>query len=124
MLIAICTNEEALVEMGEEVLAKLGYEVICRTSSREALALFRQDPSRFDLVITDQTMPEITGVELAKEMLAVRPAIPVILTTGFSHVVDEESVKAGGIKAFVTKPLTKMEIAKMIRKVFDEQDRS
>jgi CheY-like chemotaxis protein len=112
-------DEEALVEMGEELLAELGYEVLSRTSSAEALALLREDPSQFDLVITDQTMPEMTGVELAKAMLALRPDLPVILCTGFSHTVDEEAAKNAGIRAFVMKPLTKTEIARTIRKVLD-----
>lgn len=113
-------DEEALVEMGEDILAELGYEVVCRTSSREALAVFRLDPSRFDLVITDQTMPEMTGVELAKEMLIIRPGIPVILATGFSYLVNEGSAKAAGFKGYVMKPLTKREIAGTIRKMLDE----
>ena len=109
-------DEEPLAEMGEELLAELGYEVLSRTSSEEALALLKEDPSRFDLVVTDQTMPGMTGVELAKEILALRPDMPVILCTGFSHLVDEKSARAAGIKAFVMKPLTKQEIAKAIRK--------
>ena len=113
-------DEEALVEMGEDILAELGYEVTSRMNSREALALFKLDPSRFDLVITDQTMPEMTGVELAKEILAIRADMPIIMCTGFSYVVDADKAKAAGIKAFAMKPLTKREIAKTIRKVLDE----
>jgi PAS domain S-box-containing protein len=113
-------DEEDLVEMGEDVLAELGYEVTSRMSSREALALFKADPSRFDLVITDQTMPEMTGVELAKELLAIRPDMPIIMCTGFSYVVDANKATAAGIKAFAMKPLTRREIAKTIRKVLDE----
>ena len=112
-------DEDALAAMGQEILTNLGYKVKSKTSSREALAVLRLDPSRFDLVITDQTMPDITGIELAKEVLALRPDMPVILCTGFSHIVDEESARAAGIKAFVMKPLTKREIAKTIRKVLD-----
>ena len=112
-------DEEALVEMGEDILAELGYEVTSRMNSREALALFRLDPSRFDLVITDQTMPEMTGVDLAKEILAIRADTPIIMCTGFSHVVDADKAKAAGIKAFAMKPLTKREIARTIRKVLD-----
>jgi CheY-like chemotaxis protein len=112
-------DEEALVEMGEELLAELGYEVTCCTNSREALALFRLDPSRFDLVVTDQTMPDMTGIQLAAELLAIRP-LPVILCTGFSHIANEESAKTAGIKGFVMKPLTKRELAKTVRKVLDE----
>jgi CheY-like chemotaxis protein/two-component sensor histidine kinase len=112
-------DEEALVEMGEDILAEIGYEVISRMSSREALSLLKEDPSRFDLVITDQTMPEMTGVELAKEILALKPDMPIIMCTGFSYVVDADKARAAGIKAFAMKPLTKKEIAKTIRKVLD-----
>ena len=97
-------DEEALIEMGEDLLAELGYEVVCRTGSREALALFRLDPSRFDVVITDQTMPDMTGLELARAIMNIRPETPVIMTTGFSHLVDADSAKAAGIKGFVMKP--------------------
>ena len=113
-------DEEALVEMGEDILAELGYEVTSRMSSREALTLLKEVPSRFDLVITDQTMPEMTGVELAREILALRPDMPIIMCTGFSHLVDADKARAAGIKAFAMKPLTKKEIAMTIRKVLDE----
>jgi PAS domain S-box-containing protein len=112
-------DEEALVEMGEDILAELGYEVTSRMNGREALALLKSDPSRFDLVITDQTMPEMTGIELAKEVLAIRPDMPIIMCTGFSYVVDADKARAAGIKAFAMKPLTKREIARTIRKVLD-----
>jgi PAS domain S-box-containing protein len=113
-------DEEALVEMGENSLSDLGYQVESRRSSREALALFKLDPSRFDLVITDQTMPELTGVNLAKEILATRPDMPIIMCTGFSHLVDADTAKAAGIRAFAMKPLTKREIARTIREVLDK----
>ena len=112
-------DEEPLAEMGQEILAELGYQVESKTSSREALAALRLDPSRFDLVVTDQTMPEMTGVELAGEILAIRADMPVILCTGYSLTANEESAKAAGIRAFVMKPLTKNEIARTIRKVLD-----
>jgi signal transduction histidine kinase len=112
-------DEEALVEMGEDILAELGYYVTSRTSSREALALFTRDPSLFDLVITDQTMPEMTGIELAGEILAIRPDMAIIMCTGFSHLVDADIARVAGIKAFVMKPLTKREIARTIRNVLD-----
>jgi PAS domain S-box-containing protein len=113
-------DEEALVEMGEDILAELGYDVTSRMSSRDALALFMADPSRFDIVITDQTMPELTGVELAREILAIRTDMPVIMCTGFSYAVDADKAKAAGIRAFAMKPLTKREIAKTIREVLDK----
>ncbi len=112
-------DEGALAEMGENILASLGYDVTSRMSSVEALSLVKDDPSRFDLVITDQTMPEMTGTELAREILAIRPDMPIIMCTGFSYVVDAESARAIGIKAFAMKPLTKKEIAGTVRKVLD-----
>jgi signal transduction histidine kinase len=112
-------DEEALAEMGEAILAELGYDVTCRMSSKDALALVEEDPSRFDLVITDQTMPEMTGVELARRIFAIRPDMPLILCTGFSHLVDAESARSAGIRGFAMKPLTKREIARTIRKVLD-----
>ncbi len=112
-------DEEALAELGEELLTDLGYQVVCRTNGREALALLRLDPSRFDVVITDQTMPLMTGIELAKELAASGATIPVILSTGYSQLVDAEEARAAGVKAFVMKPLTRREIAKTIRQVLD-----
>jgi len=106
--------------MGNEILTELGYEVTSRMNGKKALALFRLDPSRFDLVISDQTMPELTGIDLAKELLALRPEMPIIMCTGFSDLVDADSAQAAGIKAFALKPLTKKEIARTIRKVLDE----
>jgi CheY-like chemotaxis protein len=112
-------DEEDLIAMGYEMLTDLGYHVTSRTGAREALALFRLDPSRFDLVITDQTMPEMTGAELAGEMLALRADMPIIMCTGFSPLVDGDIAKAAGVRAFAMKPLTKQEIATTIRRVLD-----
>ena len=119
--VLLVDDEKTVVDMGSEVLTGLGYQVVSRTSSRDALALLRMDASRFDLVITDQTMPELTGLELAKEILSIRADMPIILCTGFSNVVDADVARQAGIRAFVMKPLTKKEIAKTIREVFDEQ---
>jgi len=112
-------DEEALVLVGERILAELGYSVTSRTKSREALSLVSEDPSRFDLVITDVSMPEMTGVEFAREVLSLRPDMPIIMSTGFSHLVNADAAKAAGMKAFVMKPLTKREIAKTVRQVLD-----
>jgi signal transduction histidine kinase/ActR/RegA family two-component response regulator len=113
-------DEEDLVALGSEMLSDLGYRVTSSTKAGEALTLFKRDPSRFDLIITDQTMPEIMGRNLAKEVLAVRAGMPIIVCTGFSQVVDADSAKAEGIKAFAMKPLTKREIATTVRRVLDE----
>jgi PAS domain S-box-containing protein len=112
-------DEETLTEMGHELLEELGYEVTVKNDSIEALALFMADPVRFDLVVTDQTMPEMTGIELARKLMAVRPDIPVILATGFSHAADATTAGAVGIRAFLMKPLTKGELARTVRKVLD-----
>lgn len=114
-------DEKTMVEMGEGLLSQLGYKVTAKTNGKEALALFRRDPSCFDLVISDQTMPDMTGVDLATRMLVIRPDISIILATGFSHLVDAESAKALGIKAFIMKPLMKSEMAKIIRQVLDQR---
>lgn len=113
-------DEEMIREMGHELLERLGYTVISTTSSLEALSLVENDSSRFDLVITDQTMPGMTGLDLARNILRLRPDLPVILTTGFSHLISQESARAEGIRATVLKPLTKRELAQVVRKVLDE----
>ena len=112
-------DEEVLTQIGRAMLQKLGYEVTVKTDATEALALFRADPGRFDLVITDQTMPDLTGVELFKRLHSIRDDVRVILTTGYSDLVDASSAKTGGIGAFVMKPFTKGELARAIRKVLD-----
>jgi len=97
------------------MLESLGYQVTARTSSIEALEAFRNRPEKFHLVLTDQTMPNMTGTELAVNLLAIRPDIPVILCTGFSEVVSEKKAKSVGIKDFILKPIIRSEIAGVIR---------
>ncbi len=101
------------------MLERLGYHVTVRCSSIEALATFKNTPNEFDIVITDQTMPDMTGSDLASWMLQIRPEIPIILCTGYSSIIDEASAKAIGIKEFTLKPLAKEVIAKLIRKVLN-----
>jgi PAS domain S-box-containing protein len=115
-------DEEWLVEMWQEILEGLGFEVKATTSSLEALQAFRTDPDRYDLVITDQTMARLTGFELAREILKVRPDLPVILCTGFSEVVSPEKAKALGIKEFVMKPLTINELTAAIRRALTARE--
>jgi PAS domain S-box-containing protein len=120
--VLLVDDEEMLVEMGETLLTRLGYTVTSTTSAPEASDLIRSDPGRFDVVITDMTMPSMTGIDLAREILALRADMPIILSTGFSHLVDKESAKAAGIRAFVMKPLTKKELAQSIRKALAPQE--
>ncbi len=110
-------DEELIAEMAEEMLKRLGYRVVPKTSGREALDHFRANPEGFDLIITDQTMPHMTGIELARELIGIRSDIPIILATGFSQRVDADTARAAGIRAFVMKPLTRSEIARTIREV-------
>jgi PAS domain S-box-containing protein len=110
-------DEQALVKMGKQLLEFLGYKVTTSTSSIEALELFKVQPDKFDLVITDLTMPNMTGDELAQKLMAIRPDIPVILCTGFSTKMTAEKTKKMGIRAFVLKPVIKQDIAETIRKV-------
>jgi len=114
-------DEKSLVDMKKEILESLGYEVTARSSSLESLELFKNQPDNFDLVITDMTMPYMPGDELAKELISVRPDIPVILCTGFSASITEEEAKKIGIREFVSKPILKRDIAEAIRKVLDER---
>ena len=117
--VLLVDDEKALTETGQEFLEGLGYEVTVRNSSVEALKLFTDEPSRFDLIVTDQTMPGITGLELAKACMALRPDIPIILATGFSHLVNATAAREAGIRAMVMKPLTKGELARTVRKALD-----
>ncbi|MCG2744865.1 MAG: transporter substrate-binding domain-containing protein [Desulfobacteraceae bacterium] len=112
-------DEELLAEMAKKMLEKLGYCVTVCHSSVEALETFKNTPGEFDLVITDQTMPGITGAELSRMMMQIRPDIPIILCTGYSNLINEASAKELGIKEFALKPLTKETIAKLIRKVLN-----
>jgi len=114
-------DETALVDMGQRMLGSLGYEVFARTSSIEALEVFRSDPNKFDIVITDYTMPNMTGMELAKELILMCPDIPIIMCTGFSEQMSEEKAKSLGIEEFLLKPVIMRDMAKAIRKVLDKK---
>ncbi len=112
-------DEKAIVEIGHSMLKYLGYEVEVRTSSIEALELFRAQADRFDLVITDMTMPNMTGDKLAQELLRIRPGIPIILCTGFSEYLTEEKAKALGVRELLMKPLAIRDLAQAVRRVLD-----
>ena len=116
-------DEKAIVEVGREILEHLGYEVVTRTSSIEALELFRVQADQFDLVITDMTMPNMTGDKLAQELLKIRPGIPIILCTGFSEHITAEKAKAMGIRELVMKPFVMKELAKAMRRALDREER-
>jgi len=117
--ILLIDDEEFLIEMCQSMLERLGYTVTAHTSSLEALTTFENEPDRFDAVLTDQTMPGMTGLDLAQRMLKIRPDLPIILCTGYSNLVNEAQAKACGIKGFAMKPLTKKETATLLREVLD-----
>ena len=113
-------DEAVIAKMAGQILERLGYSVTTKLNSIEALELFRSKPDDFDLVVTDMTMPCMTGDELAVEMTKIRPDIPVILCTGYSKKVSDEIDSQSRIKAFAYKPIVKADLAKTIRKVLDE----
>ena len=102
------------------MLKKLGYRVSSRTSPYEAIEAFKANPSKYDMVITDMTMPGITGDILAKEILKLRADIPIIICTGFSNMMSPEKASKMGIKNFLLKPLTMSDLSKSIRNVLDQ----
>ena len=114
-------DEKGAVDAIQLMLENLGYNVTARTSSIEALELFRNKPDAFDLVITDMTMPNMTGKDLAKELMSFRSDIPIILCTGFSEKIDERRALEMGISAFVMKPIVIREIANTIRQVLGDK---
>lgn len=118
--ILLIDDESAIAKMSSQLLQKLGYEVVFQTSSMKALDLFRSNPDDFDLVITDMTMPEITGDKLAVELIKIRRDIPVILCTGYSTKISDKTAATIGIKAFAYKPLSRADLAKTVRNVLDE----
>ena len=113
-------DDELLVEMTVGLLEGLGYQVSAAVDCRDALNLFSENPGEFDLVIADQAMPYMTGSDLAKELMRVRPDIPVVLCTGYTEAFSEDEAKTIGVRELVLKPLTKKETAEMIRRVLDE----
>ena len=113
--ILLIDDELCMTEMMRQMLERLGYRVTAHTNSMDALEVFRRRPDQFDLVITDQTMPCMTGTELARECMRIRSGIPVVLCTGFSELVDEEKAPTLGIRGFVMKPVTIATIAETIR---------
>ena len=114
-------DEAAIVDTGLRMLERLGYKVTSFTCSVEALNEFRINPDKYDLLITDFTMPQMTGMELAHEIMAIRSDLPIILCTGFSTMITQDKAKALGIKEFVMKPILVDKLAGTVRKVLDNR---
>jgi PAS domain S-box-containing protein len=116
-------DEMPIAEMSSLILKQLGYQVSARSSSIEALELFRARPNDFDLVITDMTMPNMMGDQLAGELMMIRPDIPIIICTGYSKKISDQNAADMGVKAFAYKPIIKADLAKTVRNVLDEVKR-
>jgi CheY-like chemotaxis protein len=117
--ILLVDDEKAIVHLEKQMLERLGYQTSVFTSSREALAAFKTDPSRFDLFITDMNMPNMNGIQLATELIAIRPDIPIILCTGFSERIDNKKAQAQGIRALLMKPVGMNDLSQKVREVLD-----
>ncbi|MFC1523732.1 ATP-binding protein [Thermodesulfobacteriota bacterium] len=117
--ILIVDDEEIIVKMEEKMLVSLGYQVNCSTKPEQALETFAAHPENFDLIITDMTMPGMTGAELSQRILAVRPDTPVIMCTGFSELINKDKAESIGIREFIMKPVVRKELAAVVRRVLD-----
>jgi len=117
--ILLIDDEAQIIDIERRILERLGYKVTSKTDSEEALEEFSARPERFDLVITDMTMPKMTGDRLARRLMDINPQIPVIMCTGFNEAITEEKALAMGIDKFVMKPVIKDELAHAIRTVLD-----
>jgi CheY-like chemotaxis protein len=120
--VLVVDDEPLLADTVKQMLEKQGYDVASRTNGEDALDAFRcqaMEKERFDLVITDMTMPHFTGIDLARELSGFQPAVPVILMTGFSNKVDEDRAKEMGIQGFLMKPINIDELARTVRTVLD-----
>lgn len=118
--ILLVDDEEIIVLMEKKMLEDLGYRVTALMDSRETLHHFERRPAEYDLVITDMTMPHLTGAQLACNLQAIRPDIPVILCSGFSELINEEKARSLGISHYIMKPIVKRDLANIVRKVLDE----
>ncbi|MCP4213528.1 MAG: response regulator [bacterium] len=118
--ILLVDDEAPLVMMAERMLQRLGYKVTAETESLKAMDTFGKTPDEFDLVITDLTMPDMTGKQLAAKILELRPDTPIILSTGFNRGFDRDQIRGFGFKELLMKPYTKKEIAIVVRKVLDD----
>jgi CheY-like chemotaxis protein len=118
--ILLVDDEQQVLRMENLLLERLGYHVTPQSNSLEALETFRTDPTRFDMVITDMTMPHLTGDQLSRELLRIRPGIPIFICTGYSERISKEKAQAMGISGFIFKPVEKNVLSHKIRAVLDK----
>jgi CheY-like chemotaxis protein len=115
--VMLVDDEETLVRLGEEMLAELGYEPVGFASATEALAEFRAHPQRFDAVLSDETMPGMTGTQLTAQIVALRPDMPIILMSGYAGSTLAARARAAGARDVLSKPLAARDIARALAKV-------
>jgi CheY-like chemotaxis protein len=114
--ILLVDDEDQVVQVTGEILRSLGYSVVGKTSPREAIAVFAKDPRQFDMLITDLTMAELTGLELSEQVKALRPDIPIILITGYSDQVSKDAAISAGIDEYCMKPISMRELSMIVGK--------
>jgi len=117
--VLLVDDEVALIETTQEVLEDLGYRVTAISDSLEALRQFREDPQNFDVVITDQAMPNLTGLEMAEQMMELRPGLPVIIATGYSETVTPETAEQRGLRGFVSKPYRAQDLVHALKSALE-----
>ena len=122
--ILLVDDEEQVADMERSILEHLGYTVTVFTDSLKAYSAFQEKPTRYDMVITDQTMPVLTGIDLAQQMLKVRKDIPIVICTGFSSTLSKEKALELGVCGFAMKPLSIIDLARLIRKIFADKTES
>ncbi len=115
--IMVVDDEMAIAQMLKKMLERLGYSITIFTDSLEAVSSFRRKPDAFDLVLTDMTMPKMTGAELTREVLSLRPKLPVIMITGFSEIIDKDKAQRMGVKEFILKPVKKEKLSQVVKRV-------
>jgi DNA-binding NtrC family response regulator len=116
-------DEETLVHLGEEMIASLGYEPVGYTSSAAALAAFRESPERFQAVLSDEAMPEMTGSDLAREIRALRPDLPVVLMSGYVTPLFAARAREIGVAEVLAKPLTARDIGRSLARALKEKEK-
>jgi len=119
--IMLVDDEELIVELGKVMLEQQGYTVTGITDPEKALDMFKSSSNSYDLIITDKTMPKMTGLDLAAKIREIRPTIPILLCTGFQDKGIDDNIKKAGIAEYVMKPLNRREIAIAVRNVLDKK---
>jgi CheY-like chemotaxis protein len=119
--VLLVDDEIELTETAKKILERLGYEVVGKSSSMEALSLFKKAPFHFDIIISDLTMPHMTGIQLAREIKRVRTDIPIVLLSGYNLDMTAEQIKAFGVSDFISKPISRNKLARIVRRVLDRR---